>query len=392
MLEANPAGQQTEHAQARSRNVNSILEELQKQGQSIWCDNLGREMLDGGELRRLIDLGVLGVTSNPTIFMKAITQSSAYDKRIDEWIGDVRDTVDLYERLVLCDIADAADLLRPVYDRTNGVDGFVSLEVNPKLANDTDATLAEAKRLFGILNRPNVMIKVPATHAGIPAIETLIAEGMNINITLIFGRNMYERVMQAYLSGLGRLVDAGGDLARVASVASFFVSRIDTRIDKELAEKQQDGTDVEKLLGKTAIASAKLAYARFEEVFSADGAFGKLADRGARVQRPLWASTSTKNPDYSPTLYVDALVGRSTVNTLPPDTLEMVLKGSTARSVIRDGWDDARKHFDRLDSLGIDMENATSRLLEEGVASFAQSFDELIANLEAKQSQLRVTG
>jgi len=358
-------------------------------------------MIDSGELTRLIGLGVVGITSNPTIFMKAISTGTDYDDLLarvyeppasSKLLSDA--LVNAYEKLVLPDIADAADLLRPVYERTHGVDGYVSLEVNPKLAYDTAATIAEARRLFGELNRSNVFIKVPATDQGVPAIETLIGEGINVNVTLIFSIAMYEKVMQAYLGGLKRLQAARGDLSSVASVASFFVSRVDTAVDRELVSPKPSPLTkggprgVDSLLGKAAVANAKLAYARFREVFAPRGAFAALTAQGARVQRPLWASTSTKNPAYRDTMYVDDLVGPDTVNTMPPETLAAVLDhGRTEVTVDRD-LDAASDTFKQLARQGIDMKAVTDQLTIDGVNAFAKSFDELLAHLGRKCSQL----
>ncbi len=368
--------------------MGNTIQDLQNNGQSIWCDNISRSMIDTGELKRLIDLGVVGVTSNPTIFMKAITGGSDYDTLFHELMASGKDLMGIYEGLVMPDIADAADALRPVYDRTNGVDGFVSLEVNPKLAFDTDATVAEARRLFAELKRPNILIKVPATDEGITAIETLIAEGINVNVTLIFSMAMHEKVMQAYIAGLGRFDATGGDVSRVASVASFFVSRVDSMIDKMLDEKASGDARVQGLFGKAAIANARLAYARFEEVFAENGPFGPLARKGARVQRPLWASTSTKNPSYPATMYIDGLVGPSSVNTVPPQTIEAMLENGRSAVTIRDDVSGARSTLDELKKLGIDMDVVTDKLLVDGVDLFAQSFDQLLENLAQKQEQL----
>ena len=373
-------------------SVSNTIQRLGERGQSIWCDNISRGMIETGELQRLIDLGIVGVTSNPTIFMKAITGSTDYDDLFHRLLAGGADTMAIYEGLILPDIADAADMLRPVYDRTQGVDGYISLEVNPKLAFDTDGTLAEARRLFATLDRPNVLIKVPATEAGIPAIETLLAEGINVNVTLIFSLAMYEKVMRAYLTGLRRLRDVGGKLSTLASVASFFVSRVDTLVDSLLEDKRAAGGKVDHLLGRAAIANAKIAYARFEEVFNPDGEFGEFASAGARVQRPLWASTSTKNPAYPDTLYCDGLVGSQTVNTLPPVTLEAVLDhGSVDVTITRD-VDAARALFDELGEQGISMDAVTDKLGVDGVDLFAKSFDDLLADLTKKQNLLRAAG
>jgi transaldolase len=344
-------------------------------------------MIDSGELGRLIDLGVVGITSNPTILMKAITSGDDYDHLLHKALDETADVVTTYERLVLPDIADAADLLRPVYDRTDGADGYVSLEVNPKLAYDTQATIAEARRLFAELDRPNVFIKVPATQEGIPAIETLIGEGINVNVTLIFSVAMYRKVMRAYIDGLKHYDKASGDLSRVASVASFFVSRIDTLVDKLLYEKGKAGAKVEGLLGTAAVANAKLAYARFLEVFDRAGEFRALAALGARVQRPLWASTSTKNPAYPDTKYVDDLVGPNTVNTMPAETLSATLDHARTEVTIDRNMEGARAVLARLAEVGIDFQAVTDQLTVEGVNAFAKSFDELLANLVAKRTQ-----
>lgn len=361
-------------------------------GQSIWCDNLSRAMIRSGELQRLVDLGIVGITSNPTIFMKAISGSTDYDEQLEELLSaGESDLLAMYEQLVVPDVAAAADILRPVYERTNRLDGFVSLEVNPKLAHDTKATIAEARRLFGELDRPNVFIKVPATDAGIPAIETLIGEGINVNVTLIFSVEMYQRVMDAYLKGLARLHQAGGDLSTVASVASFFVSRVDTLVDKLLNDKAKNGQGDEatQLLGKAAVANARIAYACFEDRFSGAGDFGMLASNGGRRQRPLWASTSTKNPNYSDTMYVDPLIGPFTVNTLPPQTIEAVLDHGTAELTIHDDLDEAKATFERLEKMGISMKAVTDQLTREGVNAFVQSFDDLLENLATKRRKLQ---
>jgi transaldolase len=369
--------------------LSTRIQRIHELGQSIWCDNLSRKMIESGELQRLIDLGIVGVTSNPTIFMKAITGGSDYDDAFQKLIDAGSEDMALYEGLVLPDIRDAADLLRPVYDRTGGVDGYVSLEVNPKLAFDTEATIDEARRLFAELDRPNVFIKVPATDPGIPAIATLIGEGVNVNVTLIFAISMYRKVMDAYIAGLAKLDAGGGDVTNVASVASFFVSRVDTLVDKKLQEEQAGGANVDHLFGKAANANAKLAYRRFQETFEANAFFNELAIRGARVQRPLWASTSTKNPDYPDTLYVDPLIGPHTVNTLPPNTIEVVLDHGRAEVTLTEGVEDARRVLAELGEIGIDMKAVTDRLTQEGVQSFTQSFDDLLADLTRKRTELR---
>jgi len=361
------------------------IQQLGSLGQSVWCDNLGRGMLDAGELSRLIELGVTGVTSNPTIFMKAISSGDDYDDRITAEDEPGLPVVDLYERLVLPDIADAADLLRPIHERTDGVDGYVSLEVNPKLAYNPDATVAEARRLYRRLNRSNVLIKVPATQQGLSAIEYLIAEGISVNVTLIFSVAMYRRVMDAYLAGLAKFDSTGGKVSRVASVASFFVSRVDTALDKVLEEKKRTGAKVDDLFGLAAIANAKIAYQRFQEVFDPKGPFSRLAGRGARVQRPLWASTSTKNPAYPDTKYVDTLVGPDTVNTMPPETLAATLDHAKPAVTIDKELDAAQTALARLGEMGINLAAVTDQLTIDGVKSFAKSFDELLDGLTKKR-------
>jgi len=375
-----------------AENVSNTIERIFEQGQSIWCDNISRHMLDTGELQRLIDLGVVGVTSNPTIFMKAITGGDSYDELFRSLLAKGLNTLDIYEGLVLPDIADAADQLKPVYDKTDGLDGYVSIEVNPKLAFDTEATVAEARRLHKALDRPNIFIKVPATKEGFPAIETLIAEGISVNVTLIFGIDAYENVMQAYIKGVERRAASEGDVSKVSSVASFFVSRVDSLVDKILEEKKAAGAPVDGLFGKAAIANARLAYARFEEVFADEGAFAPLAAKGARVQRPLWASTSTKNPSYPDTMYVDELIGPHTVNTLPPATIEATLDHGKTDDVIRAHLDADRKLMMDLANLDIDMQAVTDKLRVDGVAAFVDSFDQLLADLAQKQSKLSVAG
>jgi transaldolase len=380
----------------------SKLHELNLLGQSIWYDNIRRGLLASGELATLIENGISGLTSNPTIFEKAIAGSADYDDALHQLIAADKSAAgaplagvdEIYEALVLEDIGRAADLLRPVYERTNGGDGYASLEVNPRLAHDTDGTIADAKRLFAALGRPNVMIKVPATPAGFPAIETLIGAGINVNVTLIFSLAQYEAAALAYIAGLERLSASGGDPSKVASVASFFVSRVDTALDRLLDELAQDPKskiqNPKSLRGKTANANAKLAYARFKDIFSG-ARWEKLAAQGARVQRPLWASTSTKNPAYPDTLYVDNLIGPHTVNTAPPDTLNAILDHGTAALTLETGLDEARAQFVRLAELGIDFDAVTQKLLDDGVAAFARSFESLLGSIAHKREQLAIT-
>ncbi|UCE58598.1 MAG: transaldolase [Phycisphaerales bacterium] len=367
------------------------IEELYGVGQSIWCDNISRGMLNSGELKRWIDLGVSGVTSNPSIFLKAITGGTDYDERFNKLLADGLDTAAIYEGLVIPDIADAADALRPVYESTKGIDGYVSLEVDPKLAYDTEATISEGRRLFNQVNRRNLLIKVPATEEGMPAVETLLAEGVNVNVTLIFGIDVYEKVMQAYTTGLRRYGASGGDMSVVASVASLFVSRVDTMVDKLLEEKKAAGAKVDHLFGKAAIANAKLAYARFEEFFGSNGEFAALAAHGARVQRPVWASTSTKNPNYPDTMYLDGLIAPHTVNTLPPNVIEATLDHGMTDITIDEGLEEDRRLLAELSKLGIDLTQVTNELRTQGVDLFAKSFEDLITNLNQKKQHLHAT-
>ncbi len=370
--------------------MSNNIQKLYENGQSIWCDNISRAMLDGGELNRLIDLGIVGVTSNPTIFMKAITGSNDYDKRLSQLLQEGLALYDIYEGLVLPDIADAADILKPIFDKTEGVDGYISLEVNPKLAYDTAGTIEEGRRLFKTLNKPNLLIKVPATEEGMPAIESLISEGINVNVTLIFGLDMYEKVIQAYANGLRKLSQAGGDVSRVSSVASFFVSRVDTVVDKILAEKKAAGADVDHLLSKTAIANGRLAYALYKKFFEQGEGFADLKNLGARVQRPLWASTSVKNSAYPPTMYVENLIAKNSVNTLPPQSIEAVLADCPTDVSIENDLDKAKATLAEIASLGIDINSVTKQLLDDGVKQFAKSFDDLLASLQSKQEALQL--
>ena len=361
------------------------LQELANLGQSVWYDNMYRSLLDDGELARLISLGVTGLTSNPTIFEKAISSADDYDESLMRCPADSHTAEQAFETLAAEDIRAAADLLRPVYDQANGADGFASLEVSPRLAHDTGATIEAARRLFAALDRPNAMIKVPATPKGLPAIRQLIADGINVNVTLIFSLDMYARVREAYVSGLEDLAASGGDLSAVASVASFFVSRVDTAVDGLLSARADES--LQPLMGKAAIANAKIAYQDFKRTFASDR-FSALADKGARVQRPLWASTSTKNPEYSDVLYVETLVGPHTVNTMPDATLDAFLDHGAARLSIEDDASEAYEVIRSLEAAGISMESVTAQLMNEGVKAFADSFDLLLENIDAKRERL----
>ena len=364
------------------------LKRLRRYGQSVWYDNIRRDMLTNGELGLLIRQGVLGITSNPTIFEKAIASSVDYDAALRDLARQGAGLHETYEALVLADIAAAADLLRPVYVRTQGRDGYVSIEVRPTLAHDTAGTISEARRLFAALSRPNIMIKVPATPEGIPAVADLIADGVNVNVTLIFSIAAYERVTDAYLSGLEHRAAAGGNLSLISSVASFFVSRVDTSVDRQLETLIAAGrSDLQPLLGKAAVANAKLAYQRFEQIFGSPR-FAALRAKGANVQRPLWASTGTKNPQYSDVLYVDELIGPDTVNTIPPATLAAFEDHGHPAPTLRKNVRQARQVVVDLAAAGIDMEKVTDELLAEGVKSFVDSFEKLMANLSSKRKTL----
>ena len=362
------------------------IHKLAELGQSIWLDYIRRQYLLSGDFQEQIDAGVTGVTSNPAIFAKAIAGSNDYDQDLERLSQEGKSTVEIYEALAIADIKSAADLLRPVYDRTDGTDGYVSLEVSPALANETGATIAEAQRLFSAVDRPNVMIKVPATQAGIPAVEQLISEGININITLMFSLDHYDVVAEAYIRGLEKYAAAGGDVAKVASVASFFLSRIDTKVDDRLSALIQP--EAKQLLGKIAVANAKVTYQRFKETFSG-ARWRQLAARGARVQRVLWASTSTKNPNYPDTMYVDPLIGPDTVNTLPPETLDAFLDHGTAAHSVTKGVDKAWGQLEQLAQLGIDLDKITEELQEEGVDKFVKPYESLLENIAEKVASLK---
>jgi len=357
----------------------SLRQLYDQQGQSPWIDNLSRDSVQKGGLAALVERGIRGVTSNPTIFQKAMNGSDLYDEQFDQLLsgGSVEDA---FWTMAIDDVTGACGIMRPIYDASGGGDGFVSLEVAPSLAHETDPTIAAARDLHERINLSNLMVKIPATAEGVPAIRQMISEGRNINVTLIFSLERYGEVIEAYQSGLEALAARGGDLRRVHSVASFFVSRVDTEVDRRLATLGAAGAD---LAGKAAVAQAKLAYRLFEERFQGDR-WKTLADVGAHRQRPLWASTSTKNPAYPDLLYVDSLIGPHTVNTMPDATVEAFDQhGTLARTVDQD-VDGARAHLDRLAEVGVDMGEVANQLEDEGVASFVKSFDELMQSLEDK--------
>ena len=358
------------------------LQELARLGQSIWLDYISRSLIISGELQSLIGEGLRGITSNPTIFEKAIAGSPDYDDDIRRLAAQGKSDVEIYEALAVDDITKAADLLRPLHEETKGADGYVSLEANPKLAYDTEGTITEVRRLWKLLARSNVMIKVPATPSGIPAIERLTAEGINVNITLIFSLFQYESVARAYTAGLEKLAAAGGPAEKVASVASFFVSRIDTTVDGALETK-----GVTDLQGRIAVDYSKVVYSRFREHL-ASARWKHLVGRGGRVQRLLWGSTGTKNPGYSDVLYVDQLIGPDTVNTLPPATLEAFRDHGRVAVTVTEGLDDARVRLSRLEALGISMDQITRKLQDDGVMAFARSFEGLLNSISEKRKKL----
>jgi transaldolase len=364
---------------ARSR-----LHQLSELGQSVWIDVLSRDMLRSGELQRLHEEdAVVGVTSNPTIFQKALAAGDAYDKQLRSELQDERDPKELFIRLAAQDVEDACDLLRPAWDDGGGQDGYVSIEVDPTLAYDTEATIAEAQRLHELIDRPNLFVKIPATAPGLPAIEEMIARGRSINVTLIFSLERYAEVAEAYIRGLERLVDGGGDPSRIASVASFFVSRVDTEADRRLDELGgHDG-----LKGKLAIANAKLAYQRYREIF-AGGRWERLAAAGATPQRCLWASTSTKNPEYRDVMYVEELIGPHTVDTMPLETVRAFQDHGRVALTLEESVDEARQVFADLAQAGVDYDDVTDTLEREGVEKFADSFAELSEGIRAKSGEL----
>jgi transaldolase len=354
------------------------------QGQSPWIDNVSRPSILEGGLQKLVDDGIRGVTSNPTIFQKAMTGSDAYDEEFSSLIDRVSVEQAFWD-MAIDDIKAACGILRPVFDASKGIDGFVSLEVSPVLANDTDATIAAARDLHQRIQLPNLFVKIPATEEGVPAIRQMIAEGRNINVTLIFSLPRYDEVIEAYLSGLESLASSGGELGGVHSVASFFVSRVDTEVDRRLEAGGHHDSD---LLGHAAVAQAQLAYEQFEHRFSGPR-WEALAAKGAHVQRPLWASTSTKNPAYPDLLYVDNLIGPHTVNTMPDATVAAFLDHGTVARTIDTDYDAARAHIDALSQVGVDLADVTRVLEEEGVASFTKSYDELLQALHDKASALK---
>ncbi len=370
-------------------NKNPLLG-LEAFGQSVWLDYLRRNALTNGELQGLIDQdGLSGLTSNPSIFEKAIAESHDYDDDIRTMTQQGKSIAEIYEALTVADIQHAADLFRPIFDRLEGGDGFVSLEVSPKLAHNTAGTIAEARHLWSLVNRPNLFIKVPATSEGLPAIQQLIGEGINVNVTLLFGLPRYRKVAEAYLLGLENLAAHGKPLDRVFSVASFFLSRIDVLVDPILEKKRLEGGRVAEIVanlhGEVAIASAKVAYQIYQEIFSSER-FQKLAQKGAHPQRLLWASTGTKNPDYSDVKYIEALIGRETINTVPPETLNDYREHGKPASRLEEGTQEAYQVLEGLHQAGIDLDALTQKLEDEGVTKFSQAFEQLMAALQEKRA------
>ena len=358
------------------------IQKAKENGQSIWLDSISRQMLNSGELQKFVELGVTGVTSNPSIFDSALAESDTYDESLIEYAKDGASREIIFERLAVEDIRDAADVLRPVYNHNHNKDGYVSIEVSPVLAHDTEGTITEARRLWAAINRPNVMIKVPGTPSGVPAIKTLISEGINVNVTLLFSIDAYTAAAQAYIEGLTQFAQsAKGVPSTVASVASFFVSRVDTSVDNALPQGH-------KLKGKIGTANAKLAYARFNELFDRNlgggGSFFPLHTTGAQVQRPLWASTGVKNPAYPDTMYIDELMGPDTVNTIPEATMTAFEDHGNPGSNLTIGHDKARAEMKALADAGISIDSITNELLIAGVKAFADSYESLLNRIDEK--------
>ena len=363
----------------------SRLHQLSELGQSVWIDSLSREWLRTGELQRLMDEDAfVGVTSNPTIFQKAMAEGDWYDEQLRQVLAETDDHTEVFFRLAFDDIREACDLMKQVWDVSKGQDGYVSLEVDPNLAHDTQGTIEQAQRFHDEIRRDNLYVKIPATEAGLPAIEEMIARGKSINVTLIFSLERYAAVAEAYVRGLERFVETGGDPTKVTSVASFFVSRVDTEADRRLEEL--GGHD--ELKGKLAIANAKLAYRRYKEIFSGER-WDALVPRGASAQRCLWASTSTKNPEYRDVMYVEELLGPQTVNTMPKETIDAFQDhGEVRGATIEEGLDEAEAVFAELATAGVDYDDVSRVLEEEGVQKFADSFGELIEGIASKRGQL----
>lgn len=374
---------------------NPILEIENQYGQSIWMDNLSRDLIESGELKQSIaDKGIRGITSNPAIFEKAIAGNQTYDRAIEAGIKDSKSVTEIYEDLVFNDIRNACDIFMPVYEETNGLDGYVSIEVPPNLAKDTESTIREARRYYQTIDRPNLMIKIPGTPEGLPAVEQAIADGISVNVTLLFAVQSYVDTAWAYIKGLEKRAAAGEDISKISSVASFFLSRIDSNIDDRIDAKLKTAegeakAKLESVKGKVAIANAKIAYQKYKEIFSGDR-WNALKDKGAKVQRLLWASTSTKNPEYSDVMYVDELVGVDTVNTLPPNTIDACVDHCDPANRIESDLDAAYQVIETLkdDAVNIDLDAVMNELLEEGIDKFIKPFESLMSSLETKVDSL----
>ncbi|MFI5201902.1 MAG: transaldolase [Candidatus Kapaibacterium sp.] len=378
--------------------MSNLWKELERYGQSLWYDNLSRNFISGGKIASMIDeLGLSGITSNPSIFEKSISTSDEYDEDIEQGVREGLTTSEIYERLTTDDVRNAADVMRPVFERTHGADGFVSIEVDAMLAKKTSETIDAARRLWKIVDRPNVLIKIPGTPEGVPAIRQCLSEGINVNITLLFGIESYTSVAHAYVDALRDRNRRGEDVSRMASVASFFLSRVDTNVDKKLEAKIASSTmrgaadgaasAIRPLFGKAAIANAKLAYERYQEIFLGSE-FADLKAAGARTQRCLWASTSTKNPKYSDVMYIEPIIGPDTVTTVPDETIEAFADHGKAANTLTQGVSEAHETIEQLRKIGIDTEQVAIELQVEGVKKFADAFDSLAKNLEKKRHSI----
>lgn len=377
--------------------TNPIFEIEKQYGQSIWMDNLSRTLIESGELQQMIEeRGIVGITSNPAIFEKAIIGNAIYDADIEAGISTGKSVLEIYENLVFEDIRNACDILKPVYDSSNGLDGYVSIEVPPNIANDTESTINEARRYYKEIGRENVMIKIPGTKMGLPAFEQVIADGINVNVTLLFSVDSYVETAWAYIRGLEQRAAKGEDVSKIASVASFFLSRIDSNIDARVDEKLKAGSEdlnmevrLRDIKGKIAIANAKIAYQKYKEIFGSDR-WKALAEKGAKVQRLLWASTGTKNPEYSDVMYVDELVGPDTVNTLPPSTIEACADHCSPASRIETGVEEAYQLMETLKApdINIDLGEVMDELLDDGIDKFVKPFEALMSSLEEKVQKL----
>jgi transaldolase len=377
--------------------TNPILEIEQNYGQSIWMDNLSRTLIQSGELKQMIEeRGIVGITSNPAIFEKAIVGNAVYDADIEAGISGKKSVLEIYESLVFDDIRNACDILRPVYDSSNGLDGYVSIEVPPNIANNTESTIEEARRYYAQIGRENVMIKIPGTKMGLPAVEQVISDGINVNVTLLFSVDSYVETAWAYIRGLEKRAEKGEDISKIASVASFFLSRIDINIDARIDKKLSEGVDdlnmearLKAVKGKVAIANAKIAYQEYKKIIQSDR-WKALAEKGAKVQRLLWASTGTKNPEYSDVMYVDELVGPDTVNTLPPSTIEACADHCSPASRIETGVDEAYQLLESLKDadIEINLNEVMDELLDDGIDKFVKPFESLMSSLDEKVQKL----